>query len=169
MSWDSEQLEDLSEERVLHSVEETAARLQGLPDFADIPIAQLHSALDAATKQRVMSDFASGKTPLLVCTTVVEVGMDVPQATMMIILDADRFGLSQLHQLRGRIGRGSKAGVCLAIAPLVPRRGTSTGKPNPETKPKHCGVGWRTFPPPWPGSAPLRPRATDLPWPKPIC
>lgn len=169
MSWDSEQLEDLSEERVLHSVEETAARLQGLPDFADIPIAQLHSALDAATKQRVMSDFASGKTPLLVCTTVVEVGMDVPQATMMIILDADRFGLSQLHQLRGRIGRGSKAGVCLAIAPLDfpstpaptpnpaltpttgPRPGTETGDLDGETQSRdEAQALWRgleDFPP----------------------
>ena len=63
-----------------------------------------------------MADFASGSTPLLVSTTVVEVGVDVPEATVMVILDADRFGLSQLHQLRGRIGRGTAPGVCFALA-----------------------------------------------------
>ena len=61
---------------------------------------------DDATKNAVMADFASGRTPLLVATTVVEVGVDVPQASCIVIFDADRFGLSQLHQLRGRVGRG---------------------------------------------------------------
>ena len=77
-----------------------------------------HSNLDSGAKQQAVADFAAGRTPLLVSTTVVEVGMDVPEASMMIILDADRYGISQLHQLRGRIGRGSRPGVCLAIAPL---------------------------------------------------
>ena len=73
----------------------------------------LHGQMDAEEKDRAMADFISGKTPLLVSTTVIEVGVDVPQATMMVIVDADRFGLAQLHQLRGRVGRGKFAGICL--------------------------------------------------------
>lgn len=108
----------LAPERVLHNVEDITRRLQTLPIFANTNITWVHSGLDSATKQQAIADFASGAAPLLVSTTVIEVGMDVPAASMMIILDADRFGLSQLHQLRGRIGRGSRPGVCLAIAPL---------------------------------------------------
>jgi ATP-dependent DNA helicase RecG len=62
-----------------------------------------------------MRDFAAGGIDVLVATTVVEVGVDVPNATVMIVLDADRFGVSQLHQLRGRVGRGSAAGLCLLV------------------------------------------------------
>ena len=112
------ELEALEPDRILHTVTQTAARLAALPIFRDIPIGVAHSNLDSGTKQQAVSDFAAGRTPLLVSTTVVEVGMDVPEASMMIILDADRYGISQLHQLRGRIGRGSRPGVCLAIAPL---------------------------------------------------
>lgn len=104
--------------RVLHNVEDTFRRLQALPFFADTTITWVHSGLDSGAKQRAIADFVSGVAPLLVSTTVIEVGMDVPEASMMIILDADHFGLSQLHQLRGRIGRGVRPGVCLAIAPL---------------------------------------------------
>jgi ATP-dependent DNA helicase RecG len=66
-------------------------------------------------KDDVMRRFAAGDIDVLVATTVIEVGVDVPNATMMIVLDADRFGISQLHQLRGRIGRGGHAGVCLLV------------------------------------------------------
>ena len=62
-----------------------------------------------------MADFAAGRVDVLVATTVIEVGVDVPNATMMVVWDADRFGISQLHQLRGRIGRGTQPGVCLLI------------------------------------------------------
>lgn len=118
--WDTGSTEavPLAPGRVLHSVEETTERLRKLSIFADIGIGFAHSGLEPKVKQQAIDDFASGKTPLLVSTTVIEVGMDVPEASMMIILDADRFGISQLHQLRGRIGRGSRSGVCLAIAPF---------------------------------------------------
>ena len=78
-------------------------------------LAALHGRLPADEKDRVMSDFTSGRVDVLVATTVVEVGVDVPNATVMVVLDADRFGVSQLHQLRGRIGRGSAAGLCLLV------------------------------------------------------
>ncbi|VDG76269.1 ATP-dependent DNA helicase RecG [Actinobaculum suis] len=104
----------------LASVVETAARLRALPQLAGIDIAVMHGRLETEEKNRVMARFASGESPLLVSTTVIEVGVDVPEATMMVILDADRFGISQLHQLRGRIGRGSKPGICLAISNAEP-------------------------------------------------
>ena len=67
-----------------------------------------------------MARFAAGETDVLVATTVVEVGVDVPNASMMVIMDADRFGISQLHQLRGRIGRGGHPGVCLLLSTAPP-------------------------------------------------
>ena len=71
-------------------------------------------------KDRVMRAFAGGDVDVLVSTTVIEVGVDVPNATVMVILDADRFGVSQLHQLRGRIGRGGHAGLCLLVSAADP-------------------------------------------------
>jgi ATP-dependent DNA helicase RecG len=76
--------------------------------LAGIPMATLHGKTDAHEKERCMADFAEGRTKLLIATTVIEVGIDVPDATIMIIENAERFGLSQLHQLRGRVGRGEK-------------------------------------------------------------
>ena len=75
----------------------------------------LHGRLPAEEKDAAMRGFAAGDVDVLVATTVVEVGVDVPNATVMAVLDADRFGISQLHQLRGRVGRGSAPGLCLLV------------------------------------------------------
>jgi ATP-dependent DNA helicase RecG len=95
-----------------------------LPMLADGPlhglrVAPLHGRLTPDEKDRTMVDFAAGRIDVLVATTVIEVGVDVPNATVMVVLDADRFGVSQLHQLRGRIGRGGHAGLCLLVTDAV--------------------------------------------------
>ncbi len=81
-----------------------------------LKVGLIHGQLRPVEKDSVMSDFRSGRIDVLVSTTVIEVGIDVPNATVMVIEDADRFGLSQLHQLRGRVGRGSDPGFCLLIS-----------------------------------------------------
>ncbi|MFQ6231050.1 ATP-dependent DNA helicase RecG [Nocardia sp. NPDC002869] len=88
--------------------------------LAQLRIGLLHGRLPADEKDQVMRDFNAGDIDVLVCTTVVEVGVDVPNATVMVIVDADRFGVSQLHQLRGRIGRGAHPGLCLLITDAAP-------------------------------------------------
>ncbi len=98
----------------LKSVEAEYKRLQNSV-FKHRQIGLLHGRLKPAEKEAVMQEFASGKLDILVSTTVVEVGVDVPNATVMIIEDADRFGLSQLHQLRGRVGRSSHQSYCYLI------------------------------------------------------
>ena len=90
----------------LHAVVEIAQRLRSLPQFNGVRLCTLTGRDDDAEKARIMADFESGETPVMVATTVVEVGVDVPQASCITIFDADRYGLSQLHQLRGRVGRG---------------------------------------------------------------
>ena len=90
----------------LHSVAEIVERLQSLPQFRGIRFATLTGRDDDTTKSQVMADFEAGITPILVATTVIEVGVDVAKASCIVIFDADRYGLSQLHQLRGRVGRG---------------------------------------------------------------
>jgi ATP-dependent DNA helicase RecG len=108
------------------SEEDGAARrppvavLDVAPELAEGPlhglrVGVLHGQLPAEEKDTVMRGFAAGQVDVLVATTVVEVGVDVPNATVMAILDADRFGISQLHQLRGRVGRGSAPGLCLLV------------------------------------------------------
>jgi len=80
--------------------------------LSGVRVGLLHGRLPADEKDTVMRAFNDGDIDVLVCTTVVEVGVDVPNATVMVIMDADRFGVSQLHQLRGRIGRGGHQGLC---------------------------------------------------------
>ena len=75
----------------------------------------MHGKLSPEEKDRVMTSFTAGEVDVLVSTTVIEVGVDVPNATTMVIMDAERFGVSQLHQLRGRVGRGEHAGLCLLV------------------------------------------------------
>lgn len=82
----------------------------------DLRVGLIHGQLRPAEKEAVMSDFRAGAIDVMVSTTVIEVGIDIPNATVMVIEDADRFGLSQLHQLRGRVGRGRHPGLCLLIA-----------------------------------------------------
>lgn len=84
--------------------------------FPDIPVGVLHGRMSAKEKDDAMQQFRDGTTPILVSTTVIEVGVDVPAATMMVIEDAERFGISQLHQLRGRVGRGGERSYCVLFA-----------------------------------------------------
>lgn len=84
--------------------------------FPEISVGLLHGRLSGSEKDQVMRDFAKGKHQVLVSTTVIEVGIDVPNATMIMIEDADRFGLAQLHQLRGRVGRGEHASYCALVS-----------------------------------------------------
>ncbi|MHB1668046.1 ATP-dependent DNA helicase RecG [Thiomonas sp.] len=111
----------------LRNAEATYAELQAAlagvgatGEGADTRVGLLHGRMPAAQKALVMADFASARLRLLVATTVIEVGVDVPAATLMVIEHAERFGLSQLHQLRGRVGRGAEASECLLLfsAPL---------------------------------------------------
>jgi ATP-dependent DNA helicase RecG len=83
--------------------------------LAGLRVGVMHGKLHPDEKDRVMSAFAAGQLDVLVSTTVIEVGVDVPNATTMVIMDAERFGVSQLHQLRGRVGRGAHAGLCLLV------------------------------------------------------
>lgn len=103
------------EEAQARAAVEEAERLQRGP-FAAFRVGLAHGAQHGDDKRAAMHAFASGETDLLVATTVVEVGIDVPNATVMVIEDADRFGLAQLHQLRGRVGRGHHPGLCILFA-----------------------------------------------------
>ena len=101
------------------SVEELAPRLVGKA-LAGLRVADLHGRQSAEVKDATMSAFAAGEIDVLVSTTVIEVGVDVANATVMVVMDADRFGVSQLHQLRGRVGRGTSPGLCLLVTNSPP-------------------------------------------------
>jgi len=99
----------------LASVEQTLAELRARPDYARVRMAALTGAMKADEKDAVMRGFAAGDIDVLVATTVIEVGVNVPNASMMVVRGAERFGVSQLHQLRGRVGRGEHPGLCLLL------------------------------------------------------
>jgi ATP-dependent DNA helicase RecG len=94
--------------------------LKTIPATASLRIEALHGRMTSEEKDDVMNRFATREIDVLVSTTVIEVGVDVPNATVMVVLDADRFGISQLHQLRGRVGRGGNAGLCLLLTAAEP-------------------------------------------------
>jgi ATP-dependent DNA helicase RecG len=106
--------EEYLDNEQMSAVEELA------PDLATgalkgLKIATLHGRQSSEIKEQTMTAFSKGEIQVLIATTVIEVGVDVPNASMMVIMDADRFGVSQLHQLRGRVGRGSVPGLCLLV------------------------------------------------------
>jgi ATP-dependent DNA helicase RecG len=105
---------DFAARRPPLAVLEVAPALEGGP-LSGLRLGILHGRLNPDEKDRVMTAFAAGEIDVLVATTVIEVGVDVPNATAMVVMDAERFGVSQLHQLRGRVGRGVAAGLCLLV------------------------------------------------------
>ncbi|MFB7410829.1 ATP-dependent DNA helicase RecG [Streptomyces sp. NPDC056202] len=109
--------EDEAEKRPPLAVLEVAEKLRSGP-LTGLRIAVLHGRMHPDDKDDVMRRFAAGELDVLVATTVIEVGVNVPNATAMVIMDADRFGVSQLHQLRGRVGRGSAPGLCLLVSEM---------------------------------------------------
>jgi ATP-dependent DNA helicase RecG len=109
--------EDEAEKRPPLAVLEVADQLAKGP-LQGLRVEVLHGRMHPDDKDAVMRRFAAGETHVLVATTVIEVGVNVPNATAMVIMDADRFGVSQLHQLRGRVGRGSAAGLCLLVTEM---------------------------------------------------
>jgi ATP-dependent DNA helicase RecG len=104
-----------SEKLEVRSAEETYARLEA-GELAGLRLGLLHGRLGSADKDATMHQYREGRLDVLVATTVIEVGVDVPNATAMVILDADRFGIAQLHQLRGRVGRGSERSWCYLVS-----------------------------------------------------
>ncbi|MHB1138535.1 MAG: ATP-dependent DNA helicase RecG, partial [Microthrixaceae bacterium] len=111
-----------SDKLEVSSAEETYEDLDG-GELHGLRLGLLHGRMSSDEKQAVMDRFRAGELDVLVATTVIEVGVDVPNATAMVILDADRFGIAQLHQLRGRVGRGAAASCCVLVA---------TGEPTPD-------------------------------------
>lgn len=100
----------------LAAVTQVAAALGERGELAGVRIGTLHGRMSSQERDAAMAAFAAGEAPIVVATTVIEVGVDVPEATVMVVLDAQHFGISQLHQLRGRVGRGRAAGVCLLVS-----------------------------------------------------
>jgi ATP-dependent DNA helicase RecG len=112
-------LEDLDSDEDLASVEGLSPKLATGP-LKGLRIAPLHGRQSSELKEETMDAFSKGEIDVLVSTTVIEVGVDVPNASTMVIMDADRFGVSQLHQLRGRVGRGKVPGLCLLVSRSAP-------------------------------------------------
>ena len=110
-----EDSDEAAKSEPMASVEELAPQL-ALGPLSGLKVAPLHGRQSAELKDATMSAFAQGEIDVLVATTVIEVGVDVPNASMMVIMEADRFGVSQLHQLRGRVGRGGVPGLCLLVS-----------------------------------------------------
>jgi ATP-dependent DNA helicase RecG len=104
-----------SDKLEVRSAEDTFARLEA-DELADLRLGLLHGRMGPADKEATMHQFREGRLDVLVATTVIEVGVDVPNATVMVVLDADRFGIAQLHQLRGRVGRGSERSWCYLVS-----------------------------------------------------
>ncbi|MGX1561872.1 ATP-dependent DNA helicase RecG [Streptomyces sp. NPDC055506] len=113
----AESPEDAAEKRPPLAVLDVADQLAKGP-LQGLRVEVLHGRMQPDDKDAVMRRFAAGETDVLVATTVIEVGVNVPNATVMVIMDADRFGVSQLHQLRGRVGRGSAPGLCLLVSEM---------------------------------------------------
>jgi ATP-dependent DNA helicase RecG len=111
---ENELIEDEESDKQTHSLIELYEELAAGP-LKEVRLEMLHGRLPAEDKERVMRLFSEGLIDVLISTTVIEVGVDVPNASLMIIMDADRFGVSQLHQLRGRVGRGAVPGLCLLV------------------------------------------------------
>jgi ATP-dependent DNA helicase RecG len=107
--------EEYLDNEQMSAVEELAPEL-AKGALKGLKIAMLHGRQSSEVKEQTMSAFAKGEIDVLIATTVIEVGVDVANASMMVIMDADRFGVSQLHQLRGRVGRGSVPGLCLLVS-----------------------------------------------------
>jgi ATP-dependent DNA helicase RecG len=107
----------LVEESEKMDLKDATRRYEYLRDtvFPRLTVGLLHGKMKAAEKEKVMSAFVAGETKILVSTTVIEVGVDVPNASVMIVEHAERFGLSQLHQLRGRVGRGAEKSYCILL------------------------------------------------------
>ena len=112
--WICKTIEDSSRSETV-SVKKQAEKLKKL--FKDVEVAFLHGRMKTEEKDAIMTDFSNGKIQILVSTTVVEVGVNVPNANLMVIMDADCYGLAQLHQLRGRVGRGQNAALCYLVSP----------------------------------------------------
>ena len=120
------QLVDDGQQGPMADVATTIERLRRLDTLAGVRMAPLVGSMSSDEKDAVMRAYAAGEIDLLVATTVIEVGVNVPNATVMVVLDSERFGLSQLHQLRGRVGRGAHPGLCLLVTKAAP--GSTAGE-----------------------------------------
>jgi ATP-dependent DNA helicase RecG len=112
---DQKDRQELEEDKAKASYADATNRANKMQELFPGKVALLHGRMKSAEKEQVMEIFKSGALPILVSTTVIEVGIDVPEATLIIIENAEKFGLAQLHQLRGRVGRGSKASSCILL------------------------------------------------------